>query len=253
LVIVSEARHTMLLRILLALLPTLCSTVSIGAHLLPRRATLHRGRGACVRALEDDDIRQLFVLDEDDDEYDDDDEDIPEAQLDTGMGPFATTLGSWDDENAEPDFLQKNDWHISSTYTAAEREEIDRQEQEQLDQILDVAAEDTTVFAESNYKYIKYDEGEVDLDASSTAKTKMPTSWQEYQFLQREVANFANGEGAAGLTQKQLETAAALEQQLQDFYPVFKNILDEGWRLDFNPVVDEAGVFVSKLRKANKA
>jgi hypothetical protein len=37
------------------------------------------------------------------------------------IGPFATSLGMrdgrWDDPAAEPSFLEREDWHISSTYT----------------------------------------------------------------------------------------------------------------------------------------
>ena len=37
--------------------------------------------------------------------------------------------------------------------------------------------------------------------------------------------------------------------KLDEIYPVFKNILTEGWEFLFDPEVEEAGLFVQRMRK----
>jgi hypothetical protein len=191
--------------------------------------------------------------DDGDDEGDEDDEDdeVPEPMLDSGTGPFATSHGKWDDPTTQPNFQQPMDWHISSTYTAEEQAAAEAREQAELDAIVETDAVAENVYEDDVYDFVNYDSGEIDPDRPTPEpKTTMPTSWQEFQFLQAQVSRFAqpSSEVAERLTEEQLQTAKALEEQLQSFYPTFKNILAEGWKLSYNPAVEEAGLFVTELR-----
>ena len=144
------------------------------------------------------------------------------------VGPFSTSIGirdgRYDDPAAEPDFLEREDWHISSTFSpealvAAAEEEAALSvplEKEEVDR----------VFLDEEYEYVRYDKGSADR-AVYAPKHAMPRSWQEYQALQARVEAIA-GETIGDCTAQERAQANEFMQKLQEFYPSFKSILAEG-------------------------
>jgi len=92
---------------------------------------------------------------------------------------------------------------------------------------------------------VRYDKGSADR-AVYAPKHAMPRSWQEYQALQARVEAIA-GETIGDCTAQERAQANEFMQKLQEFYPSFKSILAEGWRLDGDPTVDDAIDFVIQL------
>ena len=60
---------------------------------------------------------------------------------------------------------------------------------------------------------------------TKTACAPMPTSWQEYQFLQRQLEKV---ESAPSATEKEVEEATQHVHKMQENYLRFKTILAEG-------------------------
>lgn len=116
-----------------------------------------------------------------------------------GLGPFASTLGRWDSSEGEPDFLQEMDWHPTSKMSAEERAAAEAElihEGENDEEIAaallgkDGFSEETSSssegYVEQTYEYIKYcDDFEIP-EVHPEPKTRMPSTWQEYQFLQEQ-------------------------------------------------------------------
>eukprot|EP00908_Phaeocystis_cordata_P004776 Transcript_15176.p3 GENE.Transcript_15176~~Transcript_15176.p3 ORF type:complete len:149 (+),score=62.93 Transcript_15176:631-1077(+) len=85
-------------------------------------------------------------------------------------------------------------------------------------------------------------------DAEPKSKTPMPSSWQEFQFLQQSVERYTS-DGEVPVPPKDQEKARQVAEKLAEVYPVFMNIIQEGWEFIFDPDVESAGVFVQKMRK----
>jgi hypothetical protein len=159
-----------------------------------------------------------------------DDEQLGDPRLrQFDVGPFATSLGiregRWDDPAAEPAFLEREDWHVSSTYTADDLVAAAEEEAR-----LSVPAEEVEdaelLFAQDEYEFVKYDRGEISPEPFHPVN-RMPTSWQEYQALQKGLRAIA-GETTGGCTPSERSKAATMAAQLEVFYPSFKAILAEG-------------------------
>jgi len=216
-----------------------------------------RGRRAC-----DSRIRRLYAVDDVEDAVtttQDIDATEPESLASgVGLGPFASTLGKWDASAGEPDFLQEMDWHPASRMSAAERaaaEAVLLEEEEEEGQTAafleqtgdsDQIALASETYVEPAYEYIKYCEDFEIPEVHPSPKTRMPASWQEFQFLQEQVANFLD---APEIEEKQRADARKHAEELSKLYPTFKDVLAYGWTLDFHPVVDAAGIFVAEMRQ----
>ena len=55
----------------------------------------------------------------------------------------------------------------------------------------------------------------------------MPSSWQEFQFLQQSVAKYAQGSDALPVPAADLAYAQDFGEKLDEIYPVFKNVISE--------------------------
>lgn len=145
------------------------------------------------------------------------------------VGPFASSLGirdgRWDDPAAEPAFLECEDWHVSSTYTADDLAAA-AEEEARLSLPAEVEVEEELLFAADDYEFVKYDKGEITPEPFQPSH-RMPTSWQEYQALQKRVLAIA-GETTGGCTPAERSKAATMAADLELFYPSFKAILAEG-------------------------
>ena len=110
--------------------------------------------------------------------------------------------------------------------------------------LVDTEAEEDAFdpFAELEYMKLEKDVP----DGLQPSKLKMPSSWQEYQFLQGQVTALVNAES---LSSAERSAAGNHEHALMDYYSEFKAILNEGWRLENNPVVVAAVEFVMKHTK----
>ena len=53
----------------------------------------------------------------------------------------------------------------------------------------------------------------------------MPSSWQEFQFLQQSVAKYAQGSDALPVPAADLAYAQDFGEKLDEIYPVFKNVI----------------------------
>ena len=167
-------------------------------------------------------------------------------------GPFWSSLGEPDESTGvRPDYLRRDDWHISSTYTAEERTAVDDAERAYIDSVtiempedLEEEEEEEDPFAEK--EYMKLEPGPPQSGAQKSA-LPMPQSWQEDQALQGQMVELGRSESALGDAQR-----AAAEQhveKLADFYPTFKDILAGGWELLNNKEIEDAVAFVSKHGK----
>jgi hypothetical protein len=56
-------------------------------------------------------------------------------------------------------------------------------------------------------------------------------------------------DGEVPVPPKDQEKARQVAEKLAEVYPVFMNIIQEGWEFIFDPDVESAGVFVQKMRK----
>jgi hypothetical protein len=164
-------------------------------------------------------------------------------------GPFWSSLGEPDDSTGiRPAYLRRDDWHFSSTFSTDKRAEVDMAEHEFINTegaiLVDTEAEEDAFdpFAELEYMKLEKDVP----DGLQPSKLKMPSSWQEYQFLQGQVTALVNAES---LSSAERSAAGNHEHALMDYYSEFKAILNEGWRLENNPVVVAAVEFVMKHTK----
>jgi len=186
----------------------------------------------------------------------------PEGMHDAGKadrrGPFWSSLGEPDvSTGPRPNYLRRDDWHISSTYTNEQREAIAKEEAEvkaimeekRREGELAAAAlegtieemDDETFFAPK--EYMRLEPGPPHTGPlPSPSKYPMPNTWQAYQALQEKV--FLLGEDNEALR----EEAAVHEAALRDFYQTFKDIVGNGWKIQNNPQVEEAMEFILKNR-----
>mmetsp|Transcript_20646 Transcript_20646/g.52568 ORF Transcript_20646/g.52568 Transcript_20646/m.52568 type:complete len:263 (+) Transcript_20646:40-828(+) len=202
----------------------------------------------------------MAMVDPDDFEYQDSERDpppYPEGLHDAAKadrhGPFWSTLGEPDSSTGtRPGYLRRDDWHISSTYTAGERESYAAEEEEFIAaanaltiEMPEADEEDEDPFRER--EYIKF---EPKLASGATkSEIKMPQTWQEYQFLQEQIASFAAEESLSEADRKE---ALRHEETLADFYVEFKVIIAEGWELMNNQSVEAAARYLLTMRKKVK-
>lgn len=158
---------------------------------------------------------------------------VPEAALADRRGPFWTSLGEPDENTGpRPNFLRRNDWHISSVRTDEETEE----EEEKIalldseDDITQYASgEDDDPDARDPLKRSKYMQVEPEVVPEDrerrTSKYPMPKTWQEYQHLQSELGQLSS---QSSLSSKERKEADDLLRRMEEGYLQFKRILAEG-------------------------
>lgn len=171
-------------------------------------------------------------------------------------GPFWSSLGEPDaTTGVRPGYLRRDDWHISSTYTYEEREAVRADEQAWIDEsaAIDTAAvaaltdqadeeeDDGGGWTPTNYEYMQC-ESEVASGAQPSELT-LPSSWQEYQALQARIDTLVEQPDAL---EGRLHAEATHHQtQLADFYETFKGVLERGWTLLNDRIVEEAVRFAN--------
>ena len=187
----------------------------------------------------------------------------PVPILDTGRGPFASTLGvlhppSDEEEEIEeeqpmtppeekPDFQQRIDWHFAAHFDEHERQNALCLEEVARQRALEAAAprpDEELTYEEPSYQYMFLDEHEV-TGLKTGGGAKVPSSWQEYQAIRDDLIRLSS-EGPS----KQRETAAMLSVKLEDFYEIFKGVLAEGWELDTDPVIEEVTAFLDQAKQS---
>jgi len=173
-----------------------------------------------------------------------------------GTGPYTVSHGVPIDENeTNPSFLTANDWHISSSYTAQQLEEITSREQGENDAAAGRTAElDENMledpFATKEYMVLDQDEpeGTGPHEVEPQPKTPMPSSWQEFQFLESSVARYMSAD-ALPVPAGDQEEAKEFGHKLAEIYPGFMNVLSEGWEFVYDPDVEGAGLFLQRMKK----
>jgi len=154
-----------------------------------------------------------------------------------------------------PPFLTNQDWHVSGSYALDKIAGIREREQADLDAVIERTEEEKREDPFAVKKYMQVEEGESTDDGppvhevEPVSRTPMPSSWQEFQFLQQSVAKYAHGSNELPVSAEDLKYAEDFGLKLDEIYPVFKNILTEGWEFLFDPEVEEAGLFVQRMRK----
>ena len=151
-----------------------------------------------------------------------------------------------------PPYLRRDDWHISSTYTAEEREAEENAEADYIESVAIETPEDEIELVEDEdpfreREYMRY-EAEV-AQGAAKSEFRMPQTWQEYQFMQEQIAAFASEEL---LSAAEREQALRHEESLKEFYTQFKVIIFEGWELMNNPGVEAAAEYIVQMRKKLK-
>ena len=183
-------------------------------------------------------------------------EGLHEAAKADRTGPFWSSLGEPDvSTGVRPSYLRRDDWHISSTYTAEERAAVEGDEQAYIESLesaavtVEVPEEEEeeedwqAFFAEKEFM-----ETEPGPPAQMGKKSEhtMPDSWQDYQTLQERVAELASREA---LSADERAAAAHHEEELNGFYVTFKDVIELGWTLNNNDAVSEAMSFAQKYYK----
>jgi len=172
-------------------------------------------------------------------------------------GPFWSSLGEPDvSTGIRPSYLRRDDWHISSTYTAEERAAVVADEQAWAESVRvltpdDDAPVDDDEDDEGFDPFVAREYMELEAEKASGAlpsKFPMPNSWQEYQLLQEKLAALTVYDG---FSEAQRKEATVHEQNLADFYPQFKDILAQGWKMLNNVEVEAAVKFISQYSKAD--
>ena len=179
----------------------------------------------------------------------------PAAKADR-EGPFWSSLGEPDvSTGVRPPYLRRDDWHISSTYTAAERAAVEEEERQYIesvtievpvrgegDEFEEEEEEEEDPFQEREYMKLEPTEA----PHVEPSKVPLPQTWQEYQFMQEQVARYA---AAADVSPADKAEATEHEQALAGYYDDFKTILAEGWTLQANRITEGAAAFLIKMKK----
>jgi len=187
-------------------------------------------------------------------------EGLHEAAKADRTGPFWSSLGEPDESTGvRPPYLRRDDWHISSTYTAEERAAVAEAEAAHI-----AAASAKSEVAVDAYSK-RYDDPNATYetlhppkefmklgpDVAESANTMqpskftMPSSWQTYQQLQADVAELAQNND---LSAKVRSEAATHAEKLAGFYDTFKDVLAAGWTLERNVEVEAAVEFVENYQ-----
>lgn len=176
-----------------------------------------------------------------------------------GTGPYTVSHGVPTDETErDPPFLTDQDWHISSTYDVSKLKEVGAREQADSDAVVELTDEERRVITGDPFAVKEYMQLELGEDTSDgppvhelqpTSQVGMPSSWQEFQFLQNSVAKYEHGSEQLPVPAADIKDAKRFGVALDEIYPVFKTVLQEGWDFVFDPEIEEAGLFVQRMRK----
>ena len=166
-------------------------------------------------------------------------EGLHEAAKADRTGPFWSSLGEPDvSTGVRPSYLCRDDWHVSSTYTAEERSAVTAAEQEYIESVIVETPmedeEEVDPFEEKEYMTLEHGPPASGATASTYA---MPASWQDYQALEADLESLASSEALGDADRAE---AAVHAQALKDFYVTFKDILAGGWALLNNREVEAA-------------
>lgn len=189
-----------------------------------------------------------------------------------GTGPFSTSHGvPMTEADEEVNFMTAKDWHVSASYTKEQREQAAEENEQALEaaagnvaiENVRVETKEEAISASQEFfapkPYMDTDEGDLpagrpDPWDAEPSKVPMPTSWQEFQFLQTQVTTYSEEQTdfAVPVPAKDIAEAEDLTRRLGDVYPVFKTILSEGWEFDYDPDVEAAGLFVVRMKQWEK-
>jgi hypothetical protein len=178
-----------------------------------------------------------------------------ERRFSEGTGPYTVSHGvPMNETDRNPPFLTDQDWHISGSYDLEKIEEIKLRQQAEIDAIARSELDERIdPFATKEYMQLEFGEPSGDWQQphieEPKSATPMPSSWQEFQFLQQSVAKYARASDALPVPAADIADAEDLGEKLSEIYPTFKNIISEGWEFVFDPDVEQAGVFVKRMRK----
>lgn len=182
-------------------------------------------------------------------------EGLHEAAKSDRTGPFWTSLGEPDvNTGVRPPYLRRDDWHISSTYTAEERAAVEEAEAAHIAasaetvtiDVAGAAIDDPNATYEDIFKPGEYMQLGPDIETTAEASNyTMPNTWQTYQQLQADVAELAQKDD---LSAEVRSVAATHAENLAGFYGTFKDILAQGWTLLNDPGVEGAVKFVEDHR-----
>lgn len=184
-------------------------------------------------------------------------EDLPgfARRFSEGTGPYTVSHGvPINETDRNPPFLTNQDWHISGSYGLEKIAEIGSRQQADVDAIIERTDEDKREdpFATKEYMQLEFgepaDDRQPHVDEPKSA-TPMPSSWQEFQFLQQSVAKYAQVTERLPVPAADIAVAEDFGEKLDEIYPVFKNVISEGWDFVFDPEIEEAGLFVKRMRK----
>lgn len=173
-------------------------------------------------------------------------------------GPFWSSLGEPDvSTGVRPAYLRRDDWHISSTYTAEQRAAVTAEEEEWTESVRvetpeDGAVIDTTAEDEAYDPFVELEHMKLEAELANGAEPselKMPNSWQDYQLLQEKCAALTVVEALSAADRAE---AAKHEQNLANFYGTFKDILAGGWAMLNNVEVEDAVRFI-ELKEGKKS
>ena len=129
-------------------------------------------------------------------------EDLHDAAKADRTGPFWSSLGEPDETTGvRPAYLRRDDWHISSTYTPEHRAAVATEEQDFIDAAaIELPEEDDRTEEEIDAAYdpfaeLQYMQLEEELvTGTEPSQLKLPNTWQEYQFLQKQMAELVTDE-----------------------------------------------------------
>ena len=171
-------------------------------------------------------------------------------------GPFWSTLGEPDaTTGVRPPYLRRDDWHISSTLSAEERNSRIEAEAEYVRNVVielpegavDTDEDELDPLEEKPFMKL---EDELADNGVTASKFPMPQSWQEYQFLQEQLAMYSSSDV---LSEADRAVAANHAEKLVGFYDEYKYILSEGWTLLNNIIVEDAVAYIAKIKKKETA
>jgi hypothetical protein len=173
-----------------------------------------------------------------------------------GTGPYTVSHGvPINETDRNPPFLTNQDWHISGSYDLEKIAEIGLRQQADVDAVVERTEEDKREdpFATKEYMQLEFgepaDDGQQPHLEEPKSATPMPSSWQEFQFLQQSVAKYAQGTERLPVPAADIAHAEDFVEKLDEIYPVFKTVISEGWDFVFDPDIEQAGVFVQRMRK----
>jgi len=172
-------------------------------------------------------------------------------------GPFWSSLGEPDaSTGVRPSYLRRDDWHISSTYTAERRAAVAAEESAYIETVTIETPEDDFEEDDDDFdpfaerEYMKLEPGPP-VSGAKPSEYEMPNTWQAYQSLQAQFATLSASDSP--LDEAGRAAASQHLTELNDFYETFKDILQQGWSLLNNVEVENAVKFATKHDPDSKA